>query len=45
MSNVEPAPALVVCDSSGPAGPELLVGRDVVLGGTGAMSVTTSLSR
>ncbi len=45
MSNLEPAPAVVVCESGAgtDSGPELLVGRDVVLGGTRGMTVTRTL--
>jgi redox-sensitive bicupin YhaK (pirin superfamily) len=43
LSNLEAAPALVACGGSGPGEPELLVGREVVLGGTRGMAVTRTL--
>jgi redox-sensitive bicupin YhaK (pirin superfamily) len=43
MSNLERAPSVVVCGDVAPGPPELLVGRDVVLGGTRGMTVTRTL--
>ncbi|MBB5873778.1 redox-sensitive bicupin YhaK (pirin superfamily) [Allocatelliglobosispora scoriae] len=45
MSNVEPAPQEIQCGAEGAEGPvhELLVGRDVVLGGTRGLTVTRTI--